>query len=289
MVGLEGDAWNTQEKADMLAKIHLIKKSLNNGIKHRDKEQMDAFDCSGWIHITIMDRGDDALIKFKHENKHKFVLAKVELSPTQLWDQILKRPEYEDDLLPFLRKSSYRNWHQSSSKKWTRNANELKSAKILLEEASKTNTNYSSVEVISIPKEEGFTALAFCLPGSLCKWGPQICEISLDSTFQINALNFKVYALLGEVTGSGCPLGYLLIQSSNNILLRRPKFYNVKEARTELNFIDEDFVPREQELYPSRTQYEVLQKTNPQLTVPFQGVQQDRAPEPPKRSGCCIL
>ena len=29
-----------------------------------------------------------------------------------------------------------------------------------------------------------------------------------------NGSNFEVYALLGELAGSGCPLGYLLIQSS---------------------------------------------------------------------------
>lgn len=118
-----------------------------------------------------------------------------------------------------------------------------------------------------------------------------------------------MYALLGELAGSGCPLGYLLIQSSVgngelggkeryikkllahfkntwalkpiitltdkdmseinafldvfptakhqlcfwhclsaiktrlSILRRRPKFYDVKEARMEFPWIDEDFVP----------------------------------------------
>ena len=30
-----------------------------------------------------------------------------------------------------------------------------------------------------------------------------------------NGSNYKVYALLGEVYGSGCPLGYLLLHSSD--------------------------------------------------------------------------
>ncbi len=81
--------------------------------------------------------------------------------------------------------------------------------------------------------DNGFTALAFSLPNILCKWGGTICEVALDSactyclfmigmfwcmlsyTGNTNGSRFEVYALLGEVYGSGCPLGYLLIQSDN--------------------------------------------------------------------------
>ena len=31
-----------------------------------------------------------------------------------------------------------------------------------------------------------------------------------------NGSNYEVYALLGEISGSGCPLGYLLIKSDQN-------------------------------------------------------------------------
>lgn len=122
-----------------------------------------------------------------------------------------------------------------------------------------------------------------------------------------NASKFEVYALLGEVYGSGCPLGYLLIQSKSgepggkeryiselldyfnkkwklkalitltdkdiseinaflkvfpdakhqlcfwhclraiktrlSILRRKPKYYDVKEAKMEFPWIDEKFLP----------------------------------------------
>lgn len=122
-----------------------------------------------------------------------------------------------------------------------------------------------------------------------------------------NGSRYEVYALLGEVYGSGCPLGYLLIRSSDGnpggkeryiqnlleyfkaswkiralitltdkdlseinaflkvfpdakhqlcfwhclkaiktrlaILRRRPKYYDVKEALKEFDWIDADFVP----------------------------------------------
>ena len=40
------------------------KESSRNGVKNRDKEQMDTFQCHGWLSITIMDGGDDAFVKF---------------------------------------------------------------------------------------------------------------------------------------------------------------------------------------------------------------------------------
>ncbi|KAF9480703.1 hypothetical protein BDN70DRAFT_804773 [Pholiota conissans] len=294
---------------------------------------MDVFRCSGWIHITIMDGGSDALVKFKHDNQHipywnidvpeetqQFVRDNLDLSPTQLWDKILEK--HADELPKFPRKSIYKIWHQMSSKKWTRDPNEMESVRILLDEFSKkpgaspTASDISSLEVIPLPDEEGFTAIAFCLPEILRKWGSQIREISLDSTFKTNGSNFEVYALLGEVSGSGCPLAYLLIQSSLDgtpggkeryiqallshlrtkwnlkaiitlsdkdfseinafraqfpeakhqlcfwhalraikirlsVILRRPKFYDVKEAKMEFDFIDEMFVPIGQETCPS--------------------------------------
>jgi hypothetical protein len=39
------------------------KKSQREGAKHRDKLPMDAFECHGWLHITIMDGENIALIK----------------------------------------------------------------------------------------------------------------------------------------------------------------------------------------------------------------------------------
>ena len=136
--------------------------------------------------------------------------------------------------------------------------------------------------------------------------------MSLGNT---NGSNFEIYALLGEVAGLGCPLGYLLIQSAAgsetggkqryleellehfqkkwriqaiitltdkdkseinaflakfpnakhqlcfwhclraiksrlSILRRRPKFYDVLEAKKEFSFIDISFIPHQQENEP---------------------------------------
>jgi hypothetical protein len=58
---------------------------------------MDTFKCRGWLYITIMDGGDDAFVKFRHEQDHvpywtidvpteiqQYVHKNIELSPTQV-------------------------------------------------------------------------------------------------------------------------------------------------------------------------------------------------------------
>jgi hypothetical protein len=132
-----------------------------------------------------------------------------------------------------------------------------------------------------------------------------------------NGSRFEVFALLGELYGSGFPLGYLLIRSSEDsesggkenyikdllkhlkntwdvraivtltdkdtseinafqevypeakhqlcfwhclrairtrlaVLRRRPKYYDVKEAKQEFDFIDETFVPIAQVIDPAQ-------------------------------------
>ena len=76
---------------------HKQKKSATETVKNRDKEQMDTFLCHGWLSITIMDGGDDAFVKFRHENDHVFywnidvplevqdyVRKNIDLGPTQV-------------------------------------------------------------------------------------------------------------------------------------------------------------------------------------------------------------
>ena len=76
---------------------HKSKKTVKEGIKNRDKERMAAFECSGWLHITICDDDSCALVQFKHESKHvpywnidvprdiqDYIKNNAELSPTQV-------------------------------------------------------------------------------------------------------------------------------------------------------------------------------------------------------------
>jgi hypothetical protein len=135
----------------------------------------------------------------------------------------------------FTRKAIHNIWAQNDRKQWKRNADQLISAKILLEEARKPGRlceGSYEIEPISIELEDGFEALAWSLPEMIQRFGGRIREIQLDSackcsfnlhgsshlTFtslvgETNGSRFELYALLGEVYGSGLPLGFLLLQS----------------------------------------------------------------------------
>lgn len=73
------------------------KKITKEGVKQRDKEAMAAFNCNGWLHITIWDNSSSALVRFKHENEHvpywnidvpsdtrDFIRNNLALTPTQV-------------------------------------------------------------------------------------------------------------------------------------------------------------------------------------------------------------
>ncbi|KAG6823000.1 hypothetical protein H0H92_011798, partial [Tricholoma furcatifolium] len=189
---------------------------------------MYTFDCSGWLHITLTDGHDIAIVRLKHRDNHipywcidvpsdiqDFVRAQPQLNPTQLWCEILKK--YPKPA--FSRKAIYQLWLDKSSLEWKRDQDELVSSRILIDEASRSQDPSKmvyQVESIQVHNEEGFIGIAFALPDLLKKWGNHIRELSLDSAWNTNGSNYEIYTLLGEVYGSGCPLGYLLLKSQSS-------------------------------------------------------------------------
>jgi hypothetical protein len=148
----------------------------------------------------------------------------------QLWDVIIQQTPKP----PFSQKAIYQLWYNHTSKQWRRDDDKLKSTRILIEEASKKDgptRGYARVENIPLHTETGYSAIAFSLPEILRKWGGRIRELSLDSACEYiinfhsiyniltsmsvntNGSNYEVYAIVGEVYGSGCPVGYLLVRS----------------------------------------------------------------------------
>lgn len=83
----------------------------------------------------------------------------------------------------FTQKSVYNFWLKQYQEEWKRDEDEVKSAKILLEEFCNTPApSPYLVEPIPRPEvDDGFTALAFSLPNPIRKWGGKIREVALDS------------------------------------------------------------------------------------------------------------
>ncbi|KAJ7241576.1 hypothetical protein C8J57DRAFT_1560753, partial [Mycena rebaudengoi] len=159
---------------------HAPKKNKREGAKPRDKIAMDSFECKGWLHITINDLDHIAYVDISHMDDHvpyskidvppeiiDFVHKNSKLTPTQLWDEILKiHPQPR-----FTRKVIYALWADLNSSEWKRDPDELKSANILLEEFSCVGPDpitgkkpLYSVEPIPLTDEPRFTAIAFALP-----------------------------------------------------------------------------------------------------------------------------
>jgi len=74
---------------------HAPLKSCQEGVKNCDKELMETFDCSGWIHITLSDLSNVTFIKLTHYQDHipycpinipeaieKYVQDNLKLTPT---------------------------------------------------------------------------------------------------------------------------------------------------------------------------------------------------------------
>lgn len=101
----------------------------------------------------------------------------------------------------FSQKTIYNLWSEHISKKWKRDEDEVKSAKLLISEASSQhgheNGSSGLYTVMPVPlhDEPGFVAIAFVLQEVLRRWGGRIREISLDSAcafFQFPAMLFQI-------------------------------------------------------------------------------------------------
>ncbi|THU75959.1 hypothetical protein K435DRAFT_706018 [Dendrothele bispora CBS 962.96] len=198
---------------------------------------MDTFDCDGWLYIVLSDTHDRAHVQLRHGDDHvpyclidvpaevkEYVQKNIGMTTSarillihvkQLWSQILQDKPHL--CINFGRRSIYTIVANEKRKKWRRDDNELTSAKIILEESSsKESGSLYTVEPVHLPQVYGYFGLAFSLPKVIAKWGGCIREISLDSAWNTNGSRYELYALLGETYGSGCPLGFFLLQSPKN-------------------------------------------------------------------------
>ncbi|TRM55937.1 hypothetical protein BD626DRAFT_466992 [Schizophyllum amplum] len=195
--------------------------------KQCDKGSMITFDCDGWLHIVVWEDAEPASISIKHDNDHipywridvpknvqDYVRAHPEMRPNQLYSAINEKFGIQQ----FSRKSIYNLWAEREQQKWRLDPDPVVSAQKLIDAAvavrwGNGDSTYS-VQSVPLPHNDGVDALAFSMPEILRKWGGKIREIALDSAWNTNGLGYEIYAILGEVCGSGCPLAYLFINIS---------------------------------------------------------------------------
>ncbi|KAF5361380.1 hypothetical protein D9758_006193 [Tetrapyrgos nigripes] len=260
---------------------------------------MHTFDCKGWLSIKIFEGDPCAWIHLKHKEDH--ILYDGSVLPEELWTEILKR--HPKPLFKCRQVASIAS--EARRKQWCRDPDELKSAKIILDE-------------FNLPSVEGYSGIAFSLPDVLLKFGGTIREIALDSAWNTNGSKYELYALLGESGEAGVKEDYICsflehfkarydlnpsftlsdkdlseinaflkafpeakhqlcfwhclraVKQQLSILQRPPKFYNVTEARNEFgDAINKNFVPVGQVTEADRVNFAVAENTIPRL-VPVQ-------------------
>ena len=120
----------------------------------------------------------------------------------QLWAKILQKHPQPS----FAQKSVVQLWSQLNSHLWKQDDEEVRSARILLEEHQNSPPDRSlsglltKVEPIPIEEEIGVMAIAFTLLDILCQWGGRICEVQLDSACEFELDNYCTeYVLMCSV------------------------------------------------------------------------------------------
>nr|GAT54443.1 predicted protein [Mycena chlorophos] len=206
--------------------------------KQRDKGKMNAFPCRSLLYIWASPDDPLIFVSLRHEICHikyptidlpedvkTYVEANPNMTVPQIWNEILKTHPTPS----FNQKAVYNLHIKQHQSRWHKDEDEFKSAKLLIESFGLGSAN--ELEAIKLPdSEDGCTAIAFALPTLARKWGASIREAGLDSTctfplylflsvltaeVKTTHSGYECYALLGEVSGSGVPLGFLLIKTKN--------------------------------------------------------------------------
>ncbi|KAH6871452.1 hypothetical protein BKA70DRAFT_1130968, partial [Coprinopsis sp. MPI-PUGE-AT-0042] len=159
-------------------------KKVDDESKQRDKGRMDVFPCHGWLHVTISEAAGLALVKLNHDVHHTAYWWKTipdnvqdlikQCLDVHVWKKVLM-------LYPsprFKRKSVIALWREQTSEVWKRDPDPVKSAQILMDEASKRTaddraTGLYAIDPVALHEEEGYTAFSFVLPDILRRWAVQ--------------------------------------------------------------------------------------------------------------------
>ncbi|CAK5265126.1 unnamed protein product [Mycena citricolor] len=210
------------------AKRQNASKKIPDPSKQRNKAKMETFDCDGTLTIWADGKQSSCFIRYQHKEPHKkyqcidippeiikLIKERSNMRGPQVWKEILKvTPQPK-----FTYQQIYNHLLAMNGKAWRLRENEEESAALLFEQLCQKRPECAPVfERIELPKDpsDGYSAFAFSLPTLIKKWQGCISEVQLDSTFKTNKAGYECFALMGEVFGSGLPLGFLLIKSNGS-------------------------------------------------------------------------
>ncbi|KAJ7097343.1 hypothetical protein C8R44DRAFT_717397 [Mycena epipterygia] len=181
---------------------------------------MDRFPCQGYLHVTVRDGDDTIGIRLSHHQAHcqyvdisideeiKGIIEEMKNSPASaIWDRILR----EHPSTELTRKQIYARWARLNESVWKLDADQVKSATLLLE-----RLDGEKIEIIPVEKEVGIDAIAFSFINILREFGGQIEEIAMDSTWKTNSLGHELYGIVGEANGQAIPTSFMFMGTSED-------------------------------------------------------------------------
>ncbi|OSC99965.1 hypothetical protein PYCCODRAFT_1342865, partial [Trametes coccinea BRFM310] len=184
--------------------------------------RMERFPCSGWLHLTVSDVSEIAIISVKHKCDHVAYLnidlpnhwkAYIEEhARTQTPGQVspsLAVVEKQIDV-PFRSKAVYYYWGTVCRREWRLSDTPLASARKFLEERGEE----FNVRALDIKEEPGTEVVAFYVKDFVNEWARNTQELGLDSTWNTNGGNFELFAAVADADGAGIPLAFLFISTS---------------------------------------------------------------------------
>ncbi len=180
----------------------------------RDTPRMDRYSCQS--HLTFSPSFEDRTLTVALRHIYHKPYVDRQLSPAvlefiQARNAISTPAEIYRDLQAAqpsgwelaTSKQVYYQWQQLNSNLWRRDQDPVVSAKILLSEHS----DYTSATYFAA----NLRAIAFYIPDSINTLASNTKELVVDATFGTNNAGMDLFAVLGEVDGTGVPLAYCFV------------------------------------------------------------------------------
>ncbi|CDO74382.1 hypothetical protein BN946_scf184816.g5 [Trametes cinnabarina] len=206
------------------------KEKIPRGIKPRDSRRGERFACGGWLHLVLSDKTDIIELRLSHGQAHlpyvdillpeewrAYIAANArDHMAGQIWRHIVRvederRRETSKSPIPFRAKAVYYHWLLACRKDWKLHPNPVVSAQRFLEQ----HGDQYHLKLINLEGEPGTEAVAFYVEDFVQGWAAHTQELAMDSTWNTNGGNFELFATIADANGSGVPLAFMFIRTSD--------------------------------------------------------------------------
>lgn len=131
----------------------------------------------------------------------EFIFARLSSkAPAEIFRELRETPEGKS----VTRNQVYYLWQKENAKIWKRDADPLKSAKILLSENDRYGGLFDEFASGNV------RALSFFAPEAV-RLARSVTQLVMDSTYGTNNAGMDLFAVLAEIDGTGLPLAYCLL------------------------------------------------------------------------------